>query len=155
VNIGPRADGTIPEEQLQLLRIMGDWLKINGPAIYGTRYWKVNHQETGKLAFTTKDKTLFAIALEKTDAAITIEATKGWKEKEVKSVALLGSTAKIDWSMSPEGLVIRPPADFGESQFAWSFEINTNSIQHASNAIQSDVDKVFEGTKKVNLDGSH
>lgn len=144
VNIGPRADGTIPEEQVALLHIMGDWLKINGPAIYGTRYWKVNHQETGNLAFTTKDKTLFAIALEKPNDAIIIEPTKSWNKEEVNSVKLLGSDAEIDWNMSPEGLVITPPADLGKSDYAWAFEINTNSIQHSPSAMHADVDKAMK-----------
>ena len=42
INIGPKADGTLVPEQVERLRAMGDWLKINGDAIYGTRYWKVN-----------------------------------------------------------------------------------------------------------------
>ena len=40
INIGPKADGTIVQEQEERLRAMGRWLKINGAAIYGTRYWK-------------------------------------------------------------------------------------------------------------------
>ncbi|MGB2266932.1 MAG: alpha-L-fucosidase, partial [Akkermansiaceae bacterium] len=44
INIGPRADGTIPEPQVERLRAMGDWLAINGEAIYGSRYWKVSEQ---------------------------------------------------------------------------------------------------------------
>lgn len=41
LNIGPRADGTIPEGDQEILREVGAWLKINGEAIYGTRPWKV------------------------------------------------------------------------------------------------------------------
>ncbi len=37
LNMGPRADGSVPEPQQKLLRALGGWLKINGAAIYGTR----------------------------------------------------------------------------------------------------------------------
>ena len=37
LNIGPKADGTIPEHEQQMLHEIGAWLKINGEAIYGTR----------------------------------------------------------------------------------------------------------------------
>ena len=40
LNIGPRADGTIPQEVQQLLRAVGAWLATNGEAIYGTRAWR-------------------------------------------------------------------------------------------------------------------
>ena len=36
INVGPKADGTIPELQEQSLRGMGDWLKTNGEAVYDT-----------------------------------------------------------------------------------------------------------------------
>ena len=41
LNISPRADGTIPDEQQDILRKVGAWLKANGPAINGTRPWIV------------------------------------------------------------------------------------------------------------------
>ncbi len=34
LNIGPKADGTIPKEDEKILRDVGEWLKINGEAIY-------------------------------------------------------------------------------------------------------------------------
>ena len=41
LNVGPRADGSLPEGATQALRKMGEWLRINGKAIYNTRPWYV------------------------------------------------------------------------------------------------------------------
>ena len=37
LNIGPKADGTIPEEQVRRLKLLGAWLETNKDGIYGTR----------------------------------------------------------------------------------------------------------------------
>ena len=48
LDIGPKADGTIPAIMEERLLQIGDWLKINGDAIYGTRPWK--HASSGARA---------------------------------------------------------------------------------------------------------
>ncbi len=66
LNVGPKPDGTICEEEASVLRSIGAWLKINGEGIYGSRVWKVfgegptavpegQFTDTGREAFTSKD----------------------------------------------------------------------------------------------------
>ncbi len=153
INIGPKADGSLVPEQVERLKAMGEWLKINGDAIYGSRYWKVNDQENEHLSFTTKGKKLYAIKRAEPTAPFVIEATQGWNKKQIKSVRLLGTDAKVEWEMTTDGLRIAPPKDLGNSKYAWSFEIVTTEEQHHPNAVQRDADKAFKGTKNVDLDG--
>ena len=138
INIGPRADGTIPEWQVERLRAMGDWLKINGAAIYGSRYWHTTSQKMGHLAFTTNGKKLYAICLEKPQP-FTIEATKGWTAADVESVRLLGSEGKVEWAIDENGLRITPPADLGASQHAWTFEILATKNQHVPTTLSAEL----------------
>ena len=49
LNIGPKADGTIPEGMQRRLKAMGAWLKVNGEAIYKTAPWKVYGEYEGEI----------------------------------------------------------------------------------------------------------
>jgi alpha-L-fucosidase len=153
VNIGPKADGTIPAPQVERLRAMGDWLGINGDAIYGTRYWKESGQANEELAFTTKGKKLYAIKLTRPSAPFVIEGSAGWGADAVRSVELLGSDAAIIWEMTPAGLRITPPSELGTSRYAWSFRIVTDAEQHTPNAMIKDARTALRNSQKVNLDG--
>ena len=66
MNVGPKADGTITDEETQVLKELGEWMKLNGEGIYGTTFWKqfgegdVNNEEgffkdREEKAFTEKD----------------------------------------------------------------------------------------------------
>lgn len=44
LNIGPKPDGTIPDEDKNILLEIGDWMKKNGEAIYGSKVWRYSEE---------------------------------------------------------------------------------------------------------------
>ena len=63
VNVGPKADGTIPDWQAERLLALGKWLNINGEAIYGTRICERETIETDSvhMHFTQKNEKLYLL----------------------------------------------------------------------------------------------
>ena len=49
LNVGPKADGTICQEELDILKGIGDWMKVNGECIYGSQPWRVQEEGSTKL----------------------------------------------------------------------------------------------------------
>ncbi len=95
LNIGPKADGTIPEEQVRRLKILGSWLKTNGDGIYGTRICEQETQTTAdglELNFTQKDGRTFVFVTglkEGSTAEVVIPGVHGLlqpMEKDVQAV---------------------------------------------------------------------
>jgi alpha-L-fucosidase len=122
LNIGPKPDGTIPEGMQTRLRAMGDWLKLNGEAIYGTRPWVKPKQFNPELRFTTKGDTLYAIAFEKPERPFVIELSGEKSELEIAEVTLIGSGEKPEWERVEQELQITPPAET-PGEHAWVFRI--------------------------------
>ena len=65
LNIGPRADGTLPDEALARLAEMGEWLAVNGDSVYGTQAGEIAEQPWG--VTTRKGKVLYLHLFEPVD----------------------------------------------------------------------------------------
>jgi len=126
LNIGPRPDGTITDEETQTLLGTGKWLDVNGEAIYSTRPWKLfgegpTESASGSFSdqkkpfmakdirFTVKGETLYAIAMGR-PSENTIINSLGVKAGNgtIASIDLVGSTEKISWKQETGSLVIKP-----------------------------------------------
>ena len=133
MNVALRGDGTLPENQAAYLTAFGDFLKINGEGIYGTRPWKIfgegplkmkdgRQGENNKaftqedIRFTTKDGKLYAFVLAPPTKDILIKtlATGGLLDREIGDIALMGSDEKITWSRDASGLTIQLPKSLPE-----------------------------------------
>jgi alpha-L-fucosidase len=131
LNVGPRSDGTIPEQVQQVLLDLGAWLNVNGEAIYATRPWRIFGEGPTKVAtgtfheletpkytsedfrFTTKGNALYAIGLSRPangEALIrSLAASVG--NEPVQTVSLLGSGANVPFEQRPDGLHVKLPPE--------------------------------------------
>ena len=128
INVGPKADGTIPEEPRDLLLAMGKWLETNGEAIFGTTYWhsygegpnkiKAGHfgerslKEFSKedIRYTIKDNILYAICLGVPANMVSMRVPAESFEKEaIKNISILGGPEQVKWTYANGALVIDVP----------------------------------------------
>jgi alpha-L-fucosidase len=127
LNIGPSPEGELPATALERLKEIGNWMKINGSAIYGTR--PVAPYREGKFAFTHSPQgqvnAIYLADENATQLPATIELSS-FVPREGSRIRLLGSNAKLAWEKQGKGVVIRIPETVRQNppcRFAWTFTI--------------------------------
>jgi len=75
LNVGPRADGSIPDVQRAAMRELGAWLRTNGPAVFGSRPWARAGEKCGApRAYTTTDGAVHAHVLDPASGTLDLPA---------------------------------------------------------------------------------
>ncbi|MFE9444663.1 alpha-L-fucosidase [Streptomyces sp. NPDC006602] len=123
LDIGPRADGTIPEIMQTRLRETGRWLRTNGEAIYDTTYWSRMAQLGEDLRFTVRQNEAFYIhSLARPGAKLTVEAPVPIRGGD--KVTMLGHDRPLTWTVNNGSLVIDVPESArGAGQYVWVFKV--------------------------------
>lgn len=132
LNVGPRADGTISDEDTAVLLEIGDWMAVNGEAVYGTRVWRTSGEGPTKVAegqftdgtdkvftredfrFTVKGCHLYAACLAyPMDGQITIKSLAEQNASKlpkfhgiIDNVEVLGFEETPQWKRTEKGLEI-------------------------------------------------
>jgi len=136
LNVGPTAEGVFPEESMEQLKVIGDWMGVNGESVYGTKKWLVSHEGPTNLSmkgtsdrkkhgfevsfthedywFSTKGNFLYVTSLKWPDnKRVLIKSLSLLQEDksiEVKSIELLGCNQKVIWTQKKGGLEVILPS---------------------------------------------
>ncbi|MFL9843561.1 alpha-L-fucosidase [Flavobacterium rhizosphaerae] len=146
LNISPKADGSIPQNQKDILLTIGHWLKQNGEAVYATRTWETfgegpARQDKGgmfvdKVNYTSKDirytrkgNNIYAIVLgwPGDNKKVLLQAFSGKMldvVPEIKSVTILSTGQKCSFNQDDTGLYIITPKNKVDDK-AFVFKIET------------------------------
>ena len=147
LNVGPQADGAIPDRGQQILRDIGAWLKVNGEAIYNTRPWLTfgegptrntggGFSENKDKPYTAQDvrftrsrdgKTLYVIVLGWPPEQFVIRSLQVDRAGTDTRVQLLGYGSPVSYRVNDEHqLVIEVPdlrADQRPCDHAFAFKL--------------------------------
>ena len=111
LNIGPKGDGSIPEESIKIMHDIGKWMKVNGEAIYATHASPFKAPKWGR--YTSKPGILYIHIFDwPEDGKLEIPV----KSADIAEVNLLGNSKQdaLKFVSSGNGTVISLPEKSGK-----------------------------------------
>jgi alpha-L-fucosidase len=125
LNVPPRADGTLDDKAVLLLKEIGQWLKVNGEGIYGTRPYsifgegptKVNGGYFTRMAtltaqdfrFTTKGDVVYVFVCGTQTDKVSVKTFSAKKYHRIKSISMLGIEGELQFEQKDDALHINLP----------------------------------------------
>jgi alpha-L-fucosidase len=125
LNISPKADGTIPDDQQKLLLEIGKWLETNGEGIYESHAWTKfgeGEKDEQQFRFTVKKDALYVFGLNGKDTDATIKSLSNAVGK-IKNVELLGHRGKLNFTQNEIGLKVQLPNE-NRSEFQYVLKVS-------------------------------
>ncbi|NSL88592.1 alpha-L-fucosidase [Chitinophaga sp. Mgbs1] len=129
LNVGPGPDGELHDAAYTTMKGIGDWMHVNGEAIYGTR--AVAPYKDGKVCFTQKkDGTVYAICLlDENESLPAVISFKGIRPKKGGSVNMLGASGKLVWKTTGNGVEVKLPEVLRSKGFKHAVAIRLGSVE--------------------------
>lgn len=139
LNVGPMPDGRIEPRQVEVLKEIGSWLKVNGEAVYGTRGGP--YMPSDELACTYKGKTFYLHVMGE-GKEIVVPALDGVKVRKVRVFSDVGSDAISDAKSDAK---VTHSVDGNMWIFTFSGDLPSsiaNVIEVKTNMLLSEIDPV-------------
>jgi alpha-L-fucosidase len=149
LSLTPKGDGSIPDEEIAIMKGIGRWMKVNGESIHATRPWKIPAEGPAEMLeynaekkrddwnyrqpFTSQDirftqskdgKTLYATALNwPENGKIVVKSLAEGSEYypgKISSVEMVGLKEPVKWKRTADGLEITFPQE-KPSDWEWAY----------------------------------
>ncbi len=147
LNLSPRANGTIPNEQQEVLKSIGKWMNKHKEAVYETRTHttygygvvavkdNVHGGQSATIKYTKDDvrfttskdkKTIYIFTLGMPEAKTNLEINHVIdisKNQPIKRVSIIGSKSTLDWSVNDDKLIVKTPEITEMDEIATVFKL--------------------------------